>query len=136
LKQLPLSERLYEAIREAQRITSHGGRRRQVHFVGKLMRDAPAEAIRQQLEEWSKGSRQQTAHMHRLEALRDRLLADDDALTELLAQHPEADSQHLRTLVRQGRKDRKSTRLNSSHVKISYAVFCLNKKLLSYQFFI
>ena len=105
LKQLPLSERLYDEIRAAQRITSHGGRRRQIHFVGKLMRDADAEAIRQQLDEWANGSRQQTAHMHRLEALRDRLLADDDALTALLNDHPEADSQHLRTLVRQGRKE-------------------------------
>ncbi|MEI2418487.1 ribosome biogenesis factor YjgA [Orrella sp. JC864] len=105
LRQLPLSERLYEAIREAQRITSHGGRRRQVHFVGKLMRDAPAEQIRRQLDEWSKGSREQTAHMHRLEALRERLLQDDEALTQLLNEHPQADSQHLRTLVRQGRKE-------------------------------
>lgn len=105
LKQLPLADRLYEAIREAQRISSHGGRRRQVHFVGKLMRDADADAIRKQLDEWANGSREQTAHMHRLEALRDRLLVDDDALTALLKDHPDADIQHLRTLVRQGRKE-------------------------------
>jgi ribosome-associated protein len=105
LKQLPLSERLYEEIREAQRVTSHGGRRRQMHFVGKLMRDAPADEIRQQLHDWAKGSREQTAHMHRLETLRDRLLADDDALTGLLADHPGADIQRLRTLIREGRKE-------------------------------
>src|SRR3546814_3003183 len=46
LKQLPLAERLYEAIRLAQRTTSREGRRRQTHFVGKLMRDAPADEIR------------------------------------------------------------------------------------------
>ncbi len=105
LKQLPLSERLYEAIREAQRTTSHGGRRRQIHFVGKLMRDAPADEIRQKLDEWANGSRQQTAYMHRLETLRDQLLADDDALTQLLNEYPQADIQQLRTLVRQSRKE-------------------------------
>lgn len=105
LKQLPLAERLYEAIREAQRITSHGGRRRQVHFVGKLMRNAPAEEIRAQLDVWKNGSREATAAMHRLEALRDRLLVDDDALTELLQDHPGADVQHLRAVIRAARKE-------------------------------
>jgi ribosome-associated protein len=52
LKQLPLSERLYEAIRLAQRTTAREGLRRQVHFVGKLMRDAPADQIRAQLDTW------------------------------------------------------------------------------------
>ena len=105
VKQLPLSEKLYEAIRLAQRTTSREGRRRQIHYVGKLMRDAPAEIIRAQLVEWSKGSRAQTAHMHRLEALRDRLLSDDDALTKLLASHPHADIQALRTQIRAARKE-------------------------------
>ena len=67
LKQLPLAERLYEAIREAQRTTSREGRRRQTHFVGKLMRDAPADEIRAQLDVWENGSREETAAMHRLE---------------------------------------------------------------------
>lgn len=105
LKQLPLAERLYEAIRAAQRITSHGGRRRQVHFVGKLMRNALSEEIRAQLDVWKNGSREATAAMHRLEILRDRLLEDDDALTELLQDHPGADVQHLRAVIRAARKE-------------------------------
>ena len=52
LKQLPLSERLYESIRLAQRTTSREGLRRQVHYVGKLMRDAQADEIRKQLDTW------------------------------------------------------------------------------------
>src|SRR3546814_8610757 len=67
LKQLPLAEKLYEAIRLAQRTTSREGRRRQVHYVGKLMRDADAETIRTQLDVWKNGSREQTRAMHRLE---------------------------------------------------------------------
>ncbi|MFD4840182.1 ribosome biogenesis factor YjgA [Achromobacter sp. NPDC058515] len=106
LKQLPLAERLYEAIRTAQRTTGREGRRRQVHFVGKLMRDAPADEIRAQLDVWENGSREETASMHRLEALRDRLLDDDDVLTGLLANNPQADGQQLRTLIRAARKER------------------------------
>ena len=105
LKQLPLSERLYEAIRLAQRTTAREGLRRQVHFVGKLMRDAPADQIRAQLDTWKNGSREQTQAMHRLEALRDRLLKDDSAFTTLLQKYPQADIQHLRSLIREGRKE-------------------------------
>jgi ribosome-associated protein len=105
LKQLPLSERLYEAIRLAQRTTSREGLRRQVHYVGKLMRDAQANEIRTQLDTWKNGSREQTQAMHRLETLRDRLLKDDGALTTLLEKYPQADVQHLRSLIREGRKE-------------------------------
>lgn len=105
LKQLPLAERLYEAIREAQRTTSREGRRRQIHFVGKLMRSAPAEEIRAQLDVWQNGSREAAAAMHRLETLRDRLLQDDGALTELLQDHPGADAQRLRAAIRAARKE-------------------------------
>jgi len=105
LKQLPLAERLYEAIREAQRTTSREGLRRQTHYVGKLMRDAPADVIRIQLDTWRNGSREDTAAMHRLETLRERLLADDDALTELLQDYPDTDIQHLRAVIRAARKE-------------------------------
>ncbi len=105
LRQLPLAERLYDAIREAQRTTSREGLRRQTHFVGKLMRDAPADEIRRQLDAWENGSREDTAAMHRLEGLRDRLLEDDAALTELLARNPGSDAQQLRTLIREARKE-------------------------------
>lgn len=105
LKQLPLEEKLFEAIRLAQRTTAREGRRRQVHYVGKLMRDADADAIRRQLDIWENGSREQTAAMHRLETLRDLLLQDDNALTKLLNEYPGADVQHLRALIRAGRKE-------------------------------
>lgn len=105
LRQLPLSESLYEAIRQAQRISSREALRRQVHYVGKLMRNADAEAIQAQLDIWQSGSRAETAALHRVEALRDLLLRDDDALTELLNEYPNADVQQLRTLIREGRKE-------------------------------
>ncbi|OWT58261.1 ribosome biogenesis factor YjgA [Candidimonas nitroreducens] len=105
LRALPLEEKLYDAIREAQRTPGREGRRRQVHYVGKLMRAADAEAIRSQLDAWENGSREQTAAMHRLENLRELLLRDDQALTKLLDEYPGADVQQLRTLIRSGRKE-------------------------------
>ncbi|TAL76417.1 MAG: DUF615 domain-containing protein [Burkholderiaceae bacterium] len=106
LKQLPLAENLYDAILLAKRTTSREGLRRQVHYVGKLMRLADTQAIHNQIDVWANGSRKETQSLHRLEAQRDHLLADDDALTKLLAEYPNADSQQLRTLIREGRKER------------------------------
>lgn len=105
LKQLPISERLYEALRDAQRTTGREGRRRAIAFVGKLMRDAPADDIRRQLDVWENGSREETRAMHRVEAMREKLLHDDDTLTHLLTLIPQTDVQEFRTLVRAARKE-------------------------------
>lgn len=106
LEQLPLTERLYEAIRLAQRTASREGLRRQTHFVGKLMRDAPADEIRARLDVWKNGSREETAAMRRLEMLRDRLLEDDAILTTLLRNNPQTDGQQLRAAIRAARKEK------------------------------
>ena len=105
LRQLPLSETLYEAIRLAQRTTSREGRRRQLHYVGKLMRQADADTIRAQLALWADGGKADTDTLHALEARRDALLASDDALTALLDQHPGTDVQQWRSVIRAARKE-------------------------------
>lgn len=105
LKQLSLSEVLFDAIRDAQRNTSREGRRRQIHYVGKLLRSADAAIIRQKLDEWTLGSQESTRAMHRLESLRDTLIEDDNALTGFLDEYPDTDVQHLRTLIRTARKE-------------------------------
>jgi len=107
LRKLALDETLYEAIRLAQRTTAREGRRRQIHYVGKLMRtvDIDADAIRQQLDTWAHGSREEARAQHRLEALRDLLLRDDDALTELLENCEVADVQQFRATIRAARKE-------------------------------
>lgn len=107
LKRLPLGEELYEAVRMAQRTNAREGRRRQVHYVGKLMRKAPAEAIRNQIDIWKNGSRAEAAAVHRLEALRDLLLRDDQALTQLVNDYPDADARQLHGLVRNARQEEK-----------------------------
>ena len=105
LRQLPLSETLYEAIRLAQRTTSREGRRRQLHYVGKLMRQADADTIRAQLALWADGGKADTDALHALEARRDALLDNDDTLTELLNRHPGIDAQQWRSVIRAARKE-------------------------------
>src|SRR5690606_19502410 len=105
LRQLPLSDTLHGAIIEARRITSREARRRQMQYVGKLMRNADAQAIRHQLEIWRHGTDEDTRAMHHLEALRDVLIDSDDALTEFLQTYPATDVQALRALIRAARKE-------------------------------
>lgn len=107
LKQLDLGEPLLAAIKDVKRIspTAREGRRRQIHYVGKLMRNVDPEPILKQLDVWENGSKEETRAMHRLEALRDLLLRDDDALTEFMNEFSGADIQQLRTLIRAARKE-------------------------------
>ncbi|MGE0330892.1 MAG: ribosome biogenesis factor YjgA [Ramlibacter sp.] len=108
LERLALPEKLTDALAEAKRITNFEGKRRQMQYVGKLMRglDEPTlEAVRAALDEQQRGSAQTTLALHQAEQWRDRLIADDDAIGEWLTMFPGTDSQQLRALARQARKD-------------------------------
>jgi ribosome-associated protein len=108
VKSVPMPEDVRDAILECQQIKDHEGRRRQLQYVGKKMRsleDEEIAAIQKTLDSWKGASKAETAAMHALERRRDKLLADDGALTELRAAHPQVDVQHLRTLVRNARKE-------------------------------
>ena len=105
---VPMPEDVRDAILECQRIKDHEGRRRQMQYVGKKMRSLEEDelaAINKVLDSWKGASKAETAAMHALERRRDKLLADDGALTELLADYPELDGQRLRTLIRNARKE-------------------------------
>jgi ribosome-associated protein len=106
LASIGLDERLLEAIREARRIRSHEARRRQLQFVGKLMREVDAEPIRAWFAALDGASAAATAAHHRVERWRERLLGDDAALTEFARECPGADLQPLRACVREARKER------------------------------
>jgi ribosome-associated protein len=108
VKRVPMPEDVRDAILECQQIKDHEGRRRQMQYVGKKMRTLDEEeiaAIQRTLDSWKGASKAETAAMHALEKRREKLLANDGALTELLAQHPQLDAQHLRTLIRNARKE-------------------------------
>ncbi len=105
LAQLNLPELLLDAVKEAQRITSNGAIARQRQYIGRLMREIDTAPIADQLARWKGSHQEENAHFHRMEKLRERLLADDSALSDYLREHPEADSQQLRTLIRNARKE-------------------------------
>jgi ribosome-associated protein len=106
LAEVPLPERLREAVVEARRITQHEGRRRQMQFVGRLMRDIDAEPVREKLASWKGVSREAAALLHRIERWRERLINEEAATQEFANAYPQADLQHLRSLLRSIRKER------------------------------
>lgn len=109
LAQLDLPDNLRDAIREMHRIGKFGAQRRQLQYIGRLMRDLEDTApIVAKLNAWKGVSQEHTAHLHLLERWRDRLLENDQALTELLAAHPETDVQRLRTLIRNAQKEKEA----------------------------
>ncbi|MEI6600798.1 MAG: ribosome biogenesis factor YjgA [Comamonadaceae bacterium] len=108
LERLELSEKLKDAVLEAKRITNFEGKRRQMQFIGKLMRlvdPAVLETVRAALTEQTSGSAQENLILHLAESWRERLLGAEDAFGDWLAQHPDTDAQQLRALIRQARKD-------------------------------
>jgi ribosome-associated protein len=110
LAEIPIPERLREAIVEARRITQHEGKRRQMQYVGRLMRDIDAGPVREKLASWRGVSREATALLHHVERWRERLLEDDAAVHEFAIKHPQADMQHLRSLIRSIRKEREEAK--------------------------
>ncbi|MGF6777975.1 ribosome biogenesis factor YjgA [Paraburkholderia sp. GAS334] len=113
LKRMPMPEALNDAVREARRITDHEGKRRQVQYVGRVMRgllDTETAALRTALDSYRGVNKAETARLHWIERTREKLLADDAALTEFIRQHPAADPQEGRTLIRNARKEQQQAR--------------------------
>jgi ribosome-associated protein len=107
LDQMQLEAKLRQALADAKRITSHEAKRRQIQYIGRLMREVDPEPIRAQLAAVEGRSAQASAAHRRLEAWRERLLADDGALTVFASEHPRADLQEIRSLIRSARKEQK-----------------------------
>jgi ribosome-associated protein len=105
LAQLDIPENLRDAIREMKSINKFGAQRRQMQYIGKLMRDVDTAPILARLDAWKGKSQNHIAYMHQLERWRDRLLENDAAFTELLGAFPATDAQRLRTLIRNAQKE-------------------------------
>lgn len=103
---LGLPEPLTSALREAKRIPSRGARKRQLQFIGKLMRDVDPEPIQRYFDDLHAEARRQAHRQHETERWRERMLEEgDSAIEDWLAAHPDADRQHLRQLVRQAARE-------------------------------
>jgi ribosome-associated protein len=105
LNKLDLPEQLRDAINEAKRITANGATRRQMQYIGKLMREVDTVPIQEQLDRWEGKNVAENAHFHRLERWRTRLIEEESAFAEWLSQYPETDTQQLRTLIRNARRE-------------------------------
>ena len=96
-------------LRNARRIKAHGGRRRQLQYIGKLMRTLDTAPIREAIAFRQQQENTHTQIFHRLEGLREALIDDGDAaLARVLEDYPAADRQHLRRLARQARTERET----------------------------
>lgn len=125
IEQLELPEKLYDAVMEARRLTSNGAIRRQKQYIGKVMRNIELVSIQAKLDDWDGSNRADTAKFHRLERWRDRLLADDNTIGDLMQEYPNLDVQQMRTLIRNARKEQAA----SKPPKSSREIFKLLREL-------
>ncbi|MCM5680276.1 DUF615 domain-containing protein [Schlegelella sp. S2-27] len=105
IEKLEIPESLRDALREYRRTRSHEGRRRQMQYIGKLMRRVDPEPIREAIAALQLGHAKGTLALHQAEHWRAELIASDDAVTRWMSEHPQCDVQQLRSLVRAARKD-------------------------------
>jgi ribosome-associated protein len=111
LASIPLEGLLAEAIALARRLNNREGLRRQMQYIGKLMRDIDTTAIAAAYEELLNGRQQLNQRFHLLEQLRDRLMAaGPNAMDEVLKDYPDADRQHLRQLITSAAKEREQNK--------------------------
>ncbi len=106
LDKLKLDERLRDAIDELRRTRSFEGKRRQVQYIGKLMKHEDPAPLREAVASFRVGSATDTLALHQAEYWRDQLLAGDDALASWVKEYPATDVQQLRSLVRSARKEK------------------------------
>jgi ribosome-associated protein len=105
LAKIEMPERLRDALLEAQRITKHEARRRQMQYIGKIMRDVDAAPLRAAMDEINGVSKAATIRQHQLERLRTRLMEDEAVFSEVARDFPGADVQRLRQLRRNALKE-------------------------------
>jgi ribosome-associated protein len=115
INKLNLEERLYDAVMEAKRLTANGAIRRQLQYIGRLMRDTDIAPIEDQLARWEGKNSEENARFHALERWRDRLIEEtsapeSDVLQEFLAIYPHANVQQIRTLCRNVLKEKENNK--------------------------
>lgn len=122
LRRLGLPERLLEAVLACRSITKHEARRRQVQYIGKLMRDVDSAPIAEQLRAIESPSKRDTALLHLAEKWRQDFLDDDEAIARFALEFPEADKDHLRNLVRGAQEEKKSSKPPKKFRELFHAV--------------
>ncbi len=125
LERLDLPEELRRAVEDCRRFTKHEAIRRQLQYIGRLMRGVDEAPIARQLAAWRGESDEEKALLHRIERWRDRLIENDEALTLFLNEYPQADATRLRQLIRNARFEA----ANNKPPKSSRAIFKLVREV-------
>lgn len=110
LARLDLPETLREAVLDCQGITKHEARRRQMQWIGKIMRNIDAAPIADKLASLQAPTKKQTALFHVAEKWRDDLLADAAAIDRFAREFPNADSHRIGVLAQAARAERAAKR--------------------------
>jgi ribosome-associated protein len=105
LLKLDLPESVYAAVVESKKITANGAIRRHRQYLGRLMREIDTAPIEEQLAKWDGKNQEENAKFHAMERWRTRLLGDANAVSEFLSAFPQADSQQIRTLIRNAQRE-------------------------------
>ena len=105
LEAIAMPERLLDALRQYKQTRTHEGKRRQMQYIGKLMRLADVEPLRAAVTDVQLGQTRESLALHQTEHWRAELIAVDEALTRFAAEHPATDLQQLRSVIRNARKD-------------------------------
>jgi Uncharacterized protein conserved in bacteria len=126
LEKLDLPEELRRAVEDCRRFTKHEAIRRQLQYIGRLMRGVDEEPIARQLAAWRGESDEEKALLHRIERWRDRLIENDEAVTLFLNEYPQTDTTQLRQLIRNARFEA----ANNKPPKASRAIFRLVREVV------
>lgn len=126
LDKLDLPDELRRAVEDCRRFTKHGAIRRQLQYIGRLMRGVDEAPIARQLAAWKGESDEEKALLHRIERWRDRLIDNDEALTLFLNEYPQADATQFRQLIRNARHEA----ANNKPPKSSRAIFKLVREVV------
>lgn len=106
LASIDMPERLRDALADYKKTRSFEGRRRQLQFIGKVMREVDAEPLREAVAEFQLGHARNSLALHQAERWRAELVSDDkDVVTRWVGEFPDTDVQQLRALIRNARKD-------------------------------
>jgi ribosome-associated protein len=128
INKIEMPEELRDAILLARTLKKHGAMRRQMQYIGTLMRKIDTEPIRRFVDDINRGSKNESREFHKFEKLRDDLMnGREGAMEQVLEIYPGVDRQHLRQLVRNAVKEKEK----EQPPKASRALFRYLKELTS-----
>jgi len=132
LKRLALPPRLEEAIREYKKLAKHEAKRRQLQFIGALMRETDTDPLARAVEDMESGNRGQAREFHAVEALRSAFLSGDESgLEDLVALAPESERAEVRSRIRMLARNAKAEAEKNKPPRSSRTLFRLLRDLRS-----